>query len=162
LKVSSLNLNAGNITNLNTINGTTGIFGSISTTNNTNEAIPSTSFFGGLGDKIIIKTGTSTTFPSSIGIENNALWISGQDNINFYNRGNKTLSLTSNKSTEIFGELLCNSNIKLNQTNISNIFVNSNLIYDTNYTEERQYPPKAFNSFTGQITTTELSNKRFI
>jgi len=108
LKVSSLNLNGCNITNLNTINGTTGIFGSISTTNNANEAIPSVSNFGGLGDKIIIKTGSSITYPSSIGIENNALWISSQDNINFYNRGIKSLSLTSNNSTQIFNELLFN------------------------------------------------------
>ena len=134
LKVSSLNLNGGNITNLNTINGITGIFGSISTTNNTNEAIPSTSFFGGIGDKIIIKTGTPTTYPSSIGIENNALWISSQDNINFYNRGIKSLSLTSNNSTQIFGELLCNSNIKLNEINISNIFVASNVLSNTSNT----------------------------
>ena len=132
LKVSSLNLNNGNLTNLNTINGTTGIFGSISTTNNANEAIPSTNSFGGIGDKIIIKTGTSTTYPYSIGIENKALWISGEDNINFYNRGIKSLSLSSNNSTEIFGELLCNSNLKLNQTNISNIFVASNLLSNIN------------------------------
>lgn len=132
LKVSSLNLNNGNLTNLNTINGITGIFGSISTTNNANEAIPSKTNFGGLGDKIIIKTGTSTTYPYSIGIENKALWISGEDNIKFYNRGINSLSLTSNNSTQIFGELLCNSNLKLNQTNISNIFVASNLLSNIN------------------------------
>lgn len=132
LKVSSLNLNNGNLTNLNTINGTTGIFGSISTTNNANEAIPSKTNFGGLGDKIIIKTGTSTTYPYSIGIENKGLWISGEDNIKFYNRGINSLSLSSNNSTEIFGELLCNSNLKLNQTNISNIFVASNLLSNIN------------------------------
>jgi hypothetical protein len=131
LKISSLNLNNGNITQLNTINGNTGIFGSFSTTNNTNEAIPSKNNFGGLGDKIIIKTGSSTIYPYSLGIENKALWISGDDNINFYNRGNKSLSLTSNKDTEIYGELLCNSNIKLNQINISNIFVASNVLNTT-------------------------------
>ena len=156
LKVSSLNLNNGNLTNLNTINGTTGIFGSLSTTNNTNEAIPSTNSFGGIGDKIIIKTGTSTTYPYSIGIENKALWISAEDNINFYNRGIKSLSLSSNNSTQIFGELLCNSNIKLNQTNISNIFVNSNLIYDKFYTDNRQYPPKNFTSSSSQSSITYL------
>jgi len=131
LKISSLNLNNGNITQLNNINGNTGIFATISTTNNTNEAIPSKNNFGGLGDKIIIKTGSSLLYPYSIGIENKALWISGDDNINFYNRGNKSLSLTSNKDTEIYGELLCNSNIKLNQINISNIFVASNVLNTT-------------------------------
>jgi hypothetical protein len=162
LKVSSLNLNAGNITNLNTINGTTGIFGSISTTNNGNEAIPSTNSFGGIGDKIIIKTGTSTTYPSSIGIENNALWISGQDNINFYNRGNKTLSLTSNKSTEIFGELLCNSNIKLNQINISNIFVASNVLDTTsNILSNLTFNSSNNNSIYTSNSSNILSNLTF-
>ena len=162
LKVSSLNLNAGNITNLNTINGTTGIFGSISTTNNGNEAIPSTNSFGGIGDKIIIKTGTPTTYPSSIGIENNALWISGQDNINFYNRGNKTLSLTSNKSTEIFGELLCNSNIKLNQINISNIFVASNVLDTTsNILSNLTFNSSNNNSIYTSNSSNILSNSIF-
>ena len=85
LKVDTLNLNSGNISQLNTINGTTGIFGTISTTNNTNAAIPSLGNSGGIGDKIIIKTGSSTLYPYSIGYEDNALWISSESNINFYN-----------------------------------------------------------------------------
>ena len=109
LLTSTLNLNSGNITQINTINGTTGIFGTISTTNNNNTAIPSLGNFGGIGDKMIIKTGSSTLYPYAIGTETNALWISSEDNINFYNKGIKTLSLTSD------------NNIVANNKNISNI-----------------------------------------
>jgi hypothetical protein len=43
---------SGQITDVRTVNGTTGIFGTISTTNNTNVAIPSVGVAGGTGDKI--------------------------------------------------------------------------------------------------------------
>ena len=61
LLTSSLNLNSGNITSVNTINATTGIYGTLATTNNTNLGLPTKSSFGGIGDKIILATGTSTT-----------------------------------------------------------------------------------------------------
>jgi hypothetical protein len=54
LITSNLYLNTGNITGINTINATTGIFGTFATTNNTNVGLPTKSAFGGIGDKIII------------------------------------------------------------------------------------------------------------
>ncbi len=59
-----------------TINGilncTTGIFSSLSTTGNTNQAVPSVGNFGGTGDKLIISPGTSTTYPYSLGMESSS------------------------------------------------------------------------------------------
>ena len=83
---------SGNITSLGgTINGTlnctTGIFSGLSTTGNTNVAIPSVGNFGGTGDKLILNPGTSTTYPYSLGIENNSLWMSSPNSIKLYNKG---------------------------------------------------------------------------
>ena len=83
---------SGNITSLGgTINGTlnctTGIFNSLSTTSNTNQAIPSVGNFGGTGDKLIISAGTSTSYPYSLGIETNSLWMSSPNSIKLYNNG---------------------------------------------------------------------------
>ena len=44
----------GPITGVRTLNGTTGIFGTIATTNNTNVVIPSVWVAGGTGDKLIL------------------------------------------------------------------------------------------------------------
>lgn len=84
------------ITGFTTLNGTTGIFGTLSTTNNTNQSIPAVGNFGGTGDKIIIYNGTSTTYPYSIGYETNSLWISSPSNIKFYNTGINTILINSN------------------------------------------------------------------
>ena len=46
---------SGQIIGLTTLNGTTGIFGTISTTNNNNLLTPSVGNFGGIGDKYIYK-----------------------------------------------------------------------------------------------------------
>ena len=44
---------SGQITGISTLNGTTGIFGQLFTTNNTNVNIPAVGVAGGTGDKII-------------------------------------------------------------------------------------------------------------
>ena len=57
------------------LNATPGIFGSISTTNNTNKSSPSVGFFGGIGDKIILFSAASQiNHPYSIGINLTSLW----------------------------------------------------------------------------------------
>ena len=54
LKLSGGNM-TGQITGITTLNGTTGIFGTISTTNNNNLLTPSVGNFGDIGDKYIIQ-----------------------------------------------------------------------------------------------------------
>ena len=172
LKTSSLSLNSGNITQLNTINGTTGIFGTISTTNNTNQSIPSKGNFGGIADNIIIKNGSSTTYPYSIGYETNALWVSAEDNINFYNKGVKTLTLTSDNNVIFnYGNVSGINTIDVNNLTISgkitqygelldNTYLTSNALYNLsyNYTAERQYPPKTFNTSTSEKSVSFLGS----
>ena len=135
LLTSSLNLNSGNITSINTINASTGIYGTLATTNNTNLGLPTKSSFGGSGDKIILSTGSSTTYPSSIGMNTNDMWLSTNSNLRFYNNGSNSLSLTSNFITSNY-DLTCHGQIKENNNYLSNIYATSNVVksittYDT-------------------------------
>jgi hypothetical protein len=163
---NNIEINNGNITGINTINATTSIFGTVSTTNNTNEAIPSLGNFGGIGDKMIIKAGSSTTYPYSIGYETNALWMSSESNINFYNKGVKTLSLTQDNNIEINnGNITGINNLTVNTLNISGkiqqfgnyldeTYLKPEDLYNLTYTytTERRYPPKAYNTSTTEKT----------
>ena len=129
LSTSSIYLNAGQITGVSTLNATTGIFGNLSTTNNTNIAIPSIGNYGGIGDKIIISNGTSTDYPCSIGIYNSNMWFSISSNYNYswYIGGSNLLTLNSNTLNFSTG-IINASNIQqggqniitLSQTNILN------------------------------------------
>ena len=135
LRTSNLNLIAGNITSVNTINATTGIYGTLTTTNNTNLGIPTIGNFGGIGDKIILSTGTSTTYPSSIGMNTNDMWLSTNSNLRFYNNGSNSVSITSNFTSNNY-DLTCYGKIKENNEYLSNIYASSNavktiIIYDT-------------------------------
>ena len=85
----------GQITGITTLNCTTGIFNSISTTGTTNVAIPSLGNFGGTGDKLILYPGTSTIYPYSLGIETNSLWMSSPNTIKLYNNGINSLLIDS-------------------------------------------------------------------
>ena len=135
LSTSSLYLNNGNISSINTINASTGIYGTLATTNNTNLGLPTKSAFGGIGDKIILATGSSTTYPASIGININDMWLSTNENLRFYNNGSNSLSLTSNFITSNY-DLTCYGQIKENNNFLSNIYATSNVVksittYDT-------------------------------
>ncbi len=66
----------GQITGITTLNATTGIFGTISTTNNTNANTPQLGAFGGTGDRIILFVGTASVHPYSLGINNGVMWYS--------------------------------------------------------------------------------------
>ena len=67
----------GQITGVTTLNGTTGIFGTISTTNNTNVGAPTNGVYGGTGDKLILWAGVAgTSLPYSLGINASTLWYS--------------------------------------------------------------------------------------
>jgi hypothetical protein len=91
----------GQITGITTLNGTTGIFGTIATTNNTNQAIPSLGVAGGVGDKYIIQSGTISTYPYSIGFETNSLWISSPNTIKLYNNGVNSILINSSGNVGI-------------------------------------------------------------
>jgi hypothetical protein len=89
----------GQITGVTTLNGTTGIFGTLATTNNTNTALPATGPFGGNGDKIILYAGDVGVHPYSIGIAPNNLWYSATAGAshNFYiGGGNPKMTILSN------------------------------------------------------------------
>ena len=72
---------------------------------------------------------------------------------NLYNK-TEIDSITNNNInyTTITSNIL-NTKIDVNNINISNI------LYNTNYTDERQYPPKLYNSASGETSTTEIFNK---
>ena len=100
---------SGQITGVTTLNGTTGIFGTVSTTNNTNQAIPSIGNFGGTGDKLILYPGTATTYPSSLGIESNALWVSSPNSIKLYNNGTNSFLIDSSGNVTVNGKTTFNN-----------------------------------------------------
>ncbi len=88
------------ITGDTTLNGTTGIFGTLATTNNTNVGAPTPTVLGGTGDKIIIYAETSTTHPYSLGINTNSLWYSvpfGASH-NFFVNGTNPLTINSSSN----------------------------------------------------------------
>ena len=71
----------------------------ISTTLNTDVGFPTSNAFGGIGDKIILRNGSATTCPISIGIDSNySLWNSITSNnsntaFDWYIDGNKKMSI---------------------------------------------------------------------
>ena len=167
---------SGSVSGITTLNATTGIFSTISTTTNGNQAIPSVGNFGGIGDKIILYTGSSTTYPYSIGIETNSLWLSSPIDIKFYNNGSNAITISSTY------ELIAKNRIKENNLYLSDVYISSNVLQSQNYinsnsitnvlspylssnhlyiiqdafTSERQYPSKLYNSASGETTTTFL------
>ena len=66
----------GQITGVTTLNGTTGIFSTISTTNTTNLNTPQLGAFGGIGDRFILYVGTASVHPYSLGMNSGVLWYS--------------------------------------------------------------------------------------
>ena len=64
---------------------------------NTSVALPSTSASGGLGDKLILKSGGVGFYPYSLGINTNSLWFSVPSGANhtFYVNGNSSALITS-------------------------------------------------------------------
>ena len=64
---------------------------------NTSVALPSTSASGGLGDKLILKSGGIGFYPYSLGVNTNSLWYSVPSGANhtFYINGNSSALITS-------------------------------------------------------------------
>lgn len=107
--ISSLNtsniymVNAGNINNIGTAYINVCQANSLSTSLNTNVGFPTSNLTGGLGDKILLRNGTSTTYPISCGIDSNySLWHSLSSNntstaFDWYIDGTKKMSLKNNR-----------------------------------------------------------------
>ena len=96
----------GQITGVTTLNGTTGIFGTLATTNNTNTGTPETGVNGAVngGDKIILYAGGVGAHPYSIGIAPNNLWYSATAGAshNFYiGGGNPKMTISSSGNVAI-------------------------------------------------------------
>ena len=79
--------------------------------------IPTTSFFGSSGDRIILREGSSTIYPYSIGLDTNKLWYSIPSSAEyfFYINGNKTLNITSS-SIDISINSTLNMSLNLSQS----------------------------------------------
>ena len=90
----------GQITGITTLNATTGIFGTISTTNNTNANTPQLGAFGGTGDRIILFVGTASVHPYSLGINNGVMWYSVPSTSShiFYVAGNPIATISARSS----------------------------------------------------------------
>ncbi len=91
----------GQITGVTSLSGTTGLFGTIATTNNTNVGLPSVGVIGGTGDKLILAAGTASIYPYSLGINTNTLWYSAPSGAShkFYNNGVNTFTIDSTALT---------------------------------------------------------------
>jgi hypothetical protein len=114
----------GQITGVTTLNGTTGIFSTVSTTNNGNANTPQLGVFGGTGDRFILYVGTASVHPYSLGINNGVLWYSvpsGSSHI-FYVGGNPitTISSTGLSTT---GLINASTNLQEAGTNLSSKYL---------------------------------------
>lgn len=96
-------LNSGNINGVGTAYVNVCAAKSLSTTLNTNVGFPTFDAFGGIGDKILLRNGSATSCPISIGIDSNySLWnsiTSNNDNTAFdwYIDGDKKMSIYRDK-----------------------------------------------------------------
>ena len=97
------------------------------------------------------------------------------DMTNIYNKtevntiSNNNSNYTSTTSNILSNLIITNDNNNSNYTSITSNILNtkidvnniniSNILYSPNYTDERQYPPKAYTSSTGETTTSvEITN----
>jgi hypothetical protein len=103
---------SGQITGITTVNATTGIFGTLSTTNNTNVVAPALGVYGGTGDKLILWVGSASAYPYSLGINNAILWYSVPSSAShiFY-VGGSSISTINNTGLSITGTLTTTGNI---------------------------------------------------
>ena len=97
LKLDGTNVMTGQITGITTLSATTGLFGKLQTTNNTNVGAPSFGVSGGTGDKLVFYAGSVSAHPYSLGINTNQLWYSVPSwaSNNFYVGGTSIASISS-------------------------------------------------------------------
>lgn len=120
----------GQITGITTLSASTGLFGTIATTN-TNVGIPSIGIQGGIGDKLILYPGTASLYPYSLGINTNTLWYSTPTSAShkFYSGGTNTLTLDNLGNLTAIG-IIDSPNIKQGGTNIITLS-QSNILNNT-------------------------------
>lgn len=89
---------AGQLTGVTTLSATTGLFGTLATTNNFNVGAVGIGTFGGTGDKLILYAGSGSAYPYSLGINSSELWYSVPSGAThkFYNNGTNTLTINDN------------------------------------------------------------------
>ena len=120
-----------------TLNTTSVISSTLTTTNNTNAGTPSIGASGGSGDRLIIYSGSPTTYPYSLGINNGILWYSVPINAyhNFYVGGSLISTISSTGLS--FNNLVSNRVISLYDAATPNNFqfvglgVNNGLVLNT-------------------------------
>lgn len=155
---------SGQIIGVTTLSATTGIFGTLATTNNTNVGAPTKALYGGIGDKLIFYTGSPDVYPYSFGINTNELWYSVPNvaNHNFYCGGNNILSIygsTLARSVTVKGDLIVNSSPSLaNQLAILSSLSNAN----ANLLIQNNEGYSCFLGVGGTATTGNYKNNLFI
>jgi len=124
--------------------------------------IPTTGNFGGIGDRIILNSGSTGVYPYSIGINTNSFWnsIPTSASFNWYINGVNNMTLSSG-ILNIIGNVQENSNnlstIYATNTNLNSTITNVNNTLNLVYTSERQYPPKLYDSSSTETTITFLN-----
>jgi hypothetical protein len=115
---------SGQITGITTLNSTTGIFGTISTTNTTNLNTPQLGAFGGIGDRIILYVGTASVHPYSLGMNSSVLWYSvpaGTSHI-FY-VGGSPITTISSTGLSTTGIINASTNLQEAGTNLTSKYL---------------------------------------
>ena len=87
----------GQISGVTTLNATSVISSTLSTTNNGSIAIPSVGVNGGIGDRLVFWAGTSAAYPFSLGIDSSTLWYSVPTGAThkFYHNGSVITTISS-------------------------------------------------------------------
>jgi len=90
--------------------------------------IPQKAIYGGTGDRIILSTGSATTFPLSIGSNTNTMWFSGPTNIQYvwYSNATSNMILDAGGNLTVYNDITAfnsASDIKLKE-NIKSLNIN--------------------------------------
>ena len=114
----------GQITGVTTLNATTIISSTLSTTNNGNILGPTKGVNGSTGDRFILWVGDANTYPYSLGIDNSTLWYSVPNGSShkFYHNG---LLITTISSTGLSttGTINASTNLQENGTNLTSKYL---------------------------------------
>jgi hypothetical protein len=114
----------GQITGVTTLNGTTGIFSTVSTTNNGNANTPQLGNFGGTGDRLILYGGTASVYPYSLGINSFVMWYSVPATAShiFY-VGGSPITTISSTGLSTTGLINASTNLQEGGTNLSSKYL---------------------------------------
>lgn len=128
-------------------------------------SLPQSGINGSVGDRLILYQGGPGIYPYSIGVNTNDLWFSIPDNstYSYYINGDKKLLINTNgnigigtNDTQTY-KLYVNGDTYTNNITANNITANSLIGAFTKYSSIREYPPKIYDSFTAETTTSFLN-----